>query len=484
MPIFINALLKILILTAWFCCETAPNKVQNEIDVTIQSSITYQKIEGFGASINGWNREMFPIYRDEDYLDFVINELGLSIFRMQIWPKVSMDPIAEVEEIRHEDFVWRGEGRRGRVNMDFAKAILEKNPEIKIIGSIWSPSPWMKDNNSFTGTKSGYLLDPNRTWDDDNRLSDDMYEHHAKWIYEWIEYMHVQGVPLYALGPQNEPMFTQSFGSCMYTGEEYARLVKTIGKRFEKEDTARPLIYGPEDMTLATYNPNGQGETRHTPYVDALLKEDVASYFDIFATHGYTDGVNAGGKLDPEAYWESIKQFNRPYWITEGGTGEHDWPAPITNGIASFIHHALTDGNASAFVAWQISEPEKNIHGLMDMKTPTKKTYAAMHFWRYIRPGFSRIEASGGSKDFNISAYQAPDKQRLVIVLINNSDVPQKVNISLEDSNSFDFTPYTTSAEQNFFQGKNQKTSTGSLQITMEKASIMTLVGSSRKTNQ
>src|SRR5690606_17821878 len=134
-----------------------------EIDeVWIDPTQEYQKIEGFGASIMGWREDMIEMYQDSAYLDYVVNELGLSIFRMQIWPDVSTTPIERIEDIRYEDFVWEGPGRRGRINMEFAKRILKINPEIKIIGSIWSPPAWMKESQKIQGSRAGFLLDPNR----------------------------------------------------------------------------------------------------------------------------------------------------------------------------------------------------------------------------------------------------------------------------------------------------------------------------------
>ena len=447
-----------------------------EIDeVWIDPTQEYQKIEGFGASIMGWREDMIEMYQDSAYLDYVVNELGLSIFRMQIWPDVSTTPIERIEDIRYEDFVWEGPGRRGRINMEFAKRILKINPEIKIIGSIWSPPAWMKESQKIQGSRAGFLLDPNRDYDDDNRLRDDMYGHYAKWIFEWVAYMESEGVPLYALGPQNELMFTEPYESCMFTPAEFARLVRMIGERFEMENFPRPIIYGPEDMTLATYEAENKN-ARHTPYVDALMAEDVAPYFDVFATHGYTDGVEAGGRLDPKKYWESIRQFGRPYWITEGGTGGHEWPTPIENGIASYIHHALVDGNVNAFVCWQISDVVRNTHGVMERRIPTPKTYAAMHCWRSIRPGFHRIAAGTSAKNLLVSAFKNPATEQLVVVVINDGASERPVHFRISPVRSESFTPFTTSHTLEFSQGREIQPDHEGMTLSIPGKSIITLV--------
>lgn len=456
-------------------CPFVNVKGQATVEAAIKFDQELQTFEGFGASIIGWRSDMASLYQDLDFIDFVVHDLGLSIFRMQIWPDVSTRPIDLIEDIRHEDFEWKGRGNRGRINMDFARRILEINPEIKIIGSIWSPPAWMKESGKIDGTRPGFLLDPRRDFDHDNRLRDDRYGHYAKWIYEWVEYMHHEGIPLYALGPQNELMFTEPYESCMYTPEEFARLVRMIGEQFEMEGRQRPIIYGPEDMTLACYDPdNPQG--RHTPYVDALMDEKVAPYFDVFATHGYTDGVREGGSLDPKRYWESIRHFNRPYWITEGGTGGHEWPTPIEQGIGSFIHHALADGQVSAFVCWQITDVEPNTHGVMVKRMPTKKTYAAMHYWRFIRPGFVRVSADTHTPSLRMTAYKDPGTGHLVAVLINDDEETQQVRIRMDHKQSIVCHPFTTSAELDFKKGPTLRSEGGFLAVDIPGKSIMTLV--------
>lgn len=263
----------------------------------------------------------------------------------------------------------------------------------------------------------------------------------------------------------------------MYTGEEFARLVLKIGQRFEQEGTQRPIIYGPEDMTLATYEPQNQS-TRHTPYVDALMQEEVVPYFDVFATHGYTDGVQVGGSLDPKKYWESVMQFGRPFWITEGGTGGHDWPVPIEDGVASYIHHSLVDGHVSAFVCWQISDVERSTHGIMDMKTPTKKTYAAMHYWKFIRPGFVRVQAGTQAEKIRGSAFKDPVTDQLVIVVINNNPEKKVLDIGIDKVHWNHFIPFITSKNENFERGDAIKVDNSEFRVELEGNSIMTLVGS------
>lgn len=426
----------------------------------IDADTTYQTIVGFGAA-GGFNSEAM--------VDFGAYELGVSMYRMGIEPRILPDPVSDPDDIRYENFTVDGSVGGFLGSLDTYRALRSRRPETKMIGSVWTPPAWMKDNNAYTGTGSGSLggRDP------DNRLSNDHYDDFAKFLVEYQKYMTALGMPLYGIGPQNEPYFTQSFDSCLYNGQEFANVVKAIGQAFDASSIDRPIIFGPEDMTLAYY-----GTLRHNAYVDALMANDVEGYFDVFATHGYTDGVQGGGTLDPAVYWNSIKQFGRPYWITEGGTGGHDWPTPITSGIGAYLHYALEAGNASAFVAWQLQglADEHNVIG----PQPTKKTYAAMHFWRYIRPGFVRIGAVLSGTDRNglrISAYRDPAKRRFVVVAINTNDSARTLDLSVAGGLQLGQVDYfRTSASENFAHIGTVDLSDNNGSISLPALSMTTLV--------
>lgn len=453
----------------------APSTHAATVNVAIDE--THQKIEGFGASIIDWSGRMIPLYSEPEFIDFVVDDLGLTIYRMGLVANTITNQPSDWHDITYENFAWN----RANISINFAAAIRRRNPEIKIIASIWSPPAWMKQNNSTTGTQAGFLLDPNRTFDDGNTLRDDRYEHYAKFLVEYQKYLITRGVGLYAFGAQNEPMFTQQFDSCMLSGEQYARLIKTLGQMYESEGMEKPLFYGPEDMTLASYNPEGTSmdDTRHNGYVEALMADDVAPYFDVWATHGYSDGVTAGDKLDAGKYWSRIKQFGRPYWITEGGTGEHAWPTPIMDGVGGQLHYALSEGNVSAFVAWQITDAEANIHGLMDMRTPTKKTYTAMHYWRFVRPGAVRVSAEPSDGDIRITAFRDPRTHQIIVVAINPTESEQPLDLALNGGHPVpSFDAWRTSETLNCEPVGSITVEGGEASDTLPPLSITTYIGS------
>ncbi len=395
--------------------------------ITVQSEMRHQTLQGFGASIVGWRREMEPFFTDPAFANQVANELGMSVFRVQMWDGMLPNELADWRQIDRRMFVWDTPGaRRASINVQWARLMVAANPEVKIIGSVWSAPGWMKVSGKRDGSRAGFLLNRQRDYDHDNRLRADRHEHFAKWIVEFSRYMEEQGTPFYAISLQNEPLFTEPYESTMFEPEEYAQLVRVTGEMFEREGVRRPLFYGPEDMTRATYN----DAERHRPYIDALLQPSTARFFDVAATHGYSDGVSPDDRNDAASYWNAIKGFGRPYWITEGGTGGHSWPEPVTNGIAPRLHTALTRANVSLFTAWQVNgiKGEQSQHHIMSFGAMSPKSYATMHFWRHLRPGAVRVEVVPPvDPELLVSAYVDDRRGRSITILINTGSESRDV---------------------------------------------------------
>lgn len=428
----------------------------------------------------GWIEPMHRYFYDDAYVDYAANTLGQSIFRVQMWDGVSPKEIADWRDISHRDFVWTGDALRGKVNVDFARKLHAANPEVRIIGAVWSPPAWMKENGARPGTRAGYLLNPKRDYDQGNRLREDRYQHFAKWVVEWARAMEAQGTPFYAISLQNEPLFTQWYESALYTPEEYARVVKITGEMFESEGVRKPLFFGPEDMTMATY----EDTVRHRPYVDALMKPEVARYFDVFATHGYSDGVKGDGSQTPVAYARSIAQFGRPYWITEGGTGPHSWPEALTRGVAMGLHVALARADVSLICGWQLSSKpgQPSEHDFMDADRPTPKTYAAMHYWRHIRPGAVRVEApESPAEGVHVSAYVHDVRGEAVTVLLNTGDTAREVRLTGAGAAGAEWRAYQTDGTRQHAPAADFRADAeGRATVTLPAMSLTTVVASVR----
>jgi O-glycosyl hydrolase len=151
------------------------------------------------------------------------------------------------------------------------------------------------------------------------------------------------------------------------------------------------------------------------------------------ASHGYEDGVRADVSKNSSAqFWQIIADHGKPYWVTEGATGHHKWPAPLANaGVAAAIHNALVAGNASAFVPWQFAEGGDSEHAITSTKELDKKGYVTRQFSRFIPAGSVRVDATPAYGDVNASAYVHDAARTLTVVLINPGKREQAVTLTL-----------------------------------------------------
>ncbi|UCD52094.1 MAG: hypothetical protein JSW27_05540 [Phycisphaerales bacterium] len=415
-------------------------------EVTIDGAQRYQTIEGFGTCLIAWVDRFRALYRTEEFQQIYVEGVGCNMLRVNMWGPTFETPTEDWTKIRYQDFDMNANGGRPQIFVDFGQGIRKLNPDVKIIGTVWSPPSWMKVNQSITDARSDAIR-AHSYGKINNRVDPKYYKHFCKWMVEYVKLHEQQEVPFYAVSPGNEVQFTQSFESCVWDGKDFVTIVIMLREMLDAEGYEHVKIFGPETMTSHLYE-GGTGS-----YVRAVLDNPrVLKALDVFATHGYEDGVKAEmSATSSRQFWDLIAQTGKPFWITEGGTGGHDWPTPIQKGIGNALHNALVAGNCSAFVPWQITEGRESTHGIMVMDTYTPKTYTAMHYTKSIRPGAVRIAATPGFDTVQVGAFLHDGTGELTIVALNPTDQPQALNLTFHNLGDFaSLKARRTSASENF----------------------------------
>jgi beta-glucosidase len=394
------------------------------VEVTVDGAQQYQTIEGFGTCLVAWVDRFRKLYRTEDFQRIYVEGVGCNMLRVNMWGPTLENATEDWTQIRFEDFDMEADGGRPQIFVDFGQAIRKIDPAIKIIGTVWSPPAWMKISKSITDKRSGAIR-AGGYGEFTNRVDPKYFKHFCKWMVEYVKLHDKQGVPFYAVSVGNEVQFTQSFESCVWDGKDYVTILLMLRETLNAEGYSHVKIFGPETMTSHLYE-GGTGS-----YVKAIKESPKAlEALDVFATHGYEDGVKAEmSATSSRMFWELIKDTGKPFWITEGGTGDHAWPAPIHKGIGNALHNALVAGNCSAFVPWQITEGRESIHAMMVMDKYTSKTYTLMHYSKFIRPGARRIDAQPGFADVQVGAFLHAKNGELTIVAINPTEQNQPLSL-------------------------------------------------------
>ena len=455
----------------------APSVMGEPVEITVDAEQRFQTIEGWGTCLIAWRPEWRERYRTAEFEKLYVEEMGANILRVNLWGGVHDKAVESPGEIKHADFDFSVDGGRPQVFVDVGKALLARDPEMKLIGTVWSPPAWMKENGSITDDDgSGYLPSDrvdyanNEGRRHDNRVKPEHFEHFVAWLVEMVKYHYAHGAPLYAVSPSNEPQFTQGFESCVWTAKDLATVTKMLREQLDAAGYEGVKIFGPETMT--GFNRPGA----NFEFVEEFGR--VADSFDAWATHGYTNGVDGDVSANSSAeFWKLIEKSGKPYWVTEGGTGGHDWPQPL-GGAAAMMHNALVHGHASAVVPWQICESQPNEHGLMVGLEIGKKADAARHYWRYIRPGAVRIAATPSESDgVAASAFVHEANGTLTLVLLNTAEEEREVSLSMSGLNVASLVPTVTDADRSFAGGEAIGVEHESVTLSLPAESITTLVG-------
>jgi glucuronoarabinoxylan endo-1,4-beta-xylanase len=445
----------------------------SSVTVTVDGAQRYQIIEGFGTCLVAWSEPFRRLYRTEEFQRIYIEGVGCNMLRVNMWGPTFEKPTEDWRQIRYEDFDMGANGGRPQIFVDFGRGILKLNPNVKIIGTVWSPPAWMKMNKSITDKRSGAIR-AGGYGKITNRVDPKYFRHFCKWMAEYVKLHDRLGVPFYAVSPGNEVQFTQSFESCVWDAKDYVTILGMLREMLDAEGYGHMKIFGPETMTSHMYE-GGTGS-----YVEAIKNDPKAlAALDVFATHGYEDGVK--GEMSATSsgrFWNLIKDTGKPFWITEGGTGDHDWPAPIHKGIGNALHNALVAGNCSAFVPWQITERRKSVHALMTMSTFTPKTYTAMHYTKFIRPGARRIDARPGFGEIQVGAFLHEPSGGLTVVAINPRDQGEALHLAFRNLEGLALLKaYRTSVSENLQEVGEVGVSDDKAVFGMTPQSIVTLSG-------
>jgi len=182
-----------------------------DVTVTIDNSTTYQTITGFGgANIAQFKVRQGPFYIDADmtnHYDSLVYDLGLSETRFFIHD--SYTPITADDEPD-----WSAMAQDIRNIRELAARGMTF-----YIPAILSPPAYMKTNNKLN--EGGSLIV-------------EYYDDFARYCIDFIKgFADSTGVMPYAFSLQNELVFPEPYGSCVYTETQYRDLLKVARPLFD-----------------------------------------------------------------------------------------------------------------------------------------------------------------------------------------------------------------------------------------------------------
>lgn len=367
--------------------------------------------------------------------------------------------------------------------------------DFKLIGSIWSPAPWVKVSSGNTigsgswplptegaawpfiwgGNFSGGKLDvsgtPLSVFNDGTQNTSALTQFARSTAAYVLGYQRAAGVSFYAISIQNELNFETFYNSMTYPlSSQYITALKAVRAEFDRYPELKNIkIMGPEDLLGG--DPYGMWEYggpthKNLQYLKNIEADPQASAAVAFYNiHGYAgDGVSSAGATPQLWDWwangwtaspaggipgdvKGFKAYNKKSWMTETSGEEPAWLSPASgfpgNGgwsVALKMHQALTTGEQSAWVYWQTTDGDNGKDDAVaastltdeNLLTNSPKYVAFKHFARYIRPNAQRVKTEvAGSTTLSASAYVHDTNKTVTTVLVNSSATPQTVSVRL-----------------------------------------------------
>ncbi|MGZ3951496.1 MAG: glycoside hydrolase family 30 protein [Flavisolibacter sp.] len=286
------------------------------------------------------------------------------------------------------------------------KAIQAAGGKINLFVSPWSPPAWMKSNNDMLHG---------------GKLKPEYYQSWANYYVKYINALEKDGVPVWGLTVQNEPMATQTWESCIYTGEDEMNFIKKyLGPTLQKNNL------GNKKLIAWDHNRDLLYQRAST----VLNDPEAAKYVWGIGFHWYE--VWNGGYQ-----WDNVKRVSESFptkkvLLTEACNYPFSW-----QGIKQwkwgelYGENMINDFNngAVAWTDWNILLDEKGgpnhvgnycfapVHARNDSLFFVNSYYYIGHFSKFIRPGARRVVSSSNRAQLLTTAFINPDGKLAVVVL-------------------------------------------------------------------
>jgi glucosylceramidase len=382
--------------------------------ITIDTTVTYQKIRGFGAAMTGSSaynlNSKMSVTTKETALKMLFDpETGIGISYIRLTMGASDFSLSDFS---YDDMP---QGQSDEDLSEFSldhdmedvvpvmKDVLAINPDIGIIGSPWSAPAWMKTNNNMKGGK----------------LKTSSYPIYANYFVKYIEAMRAEGIPVSAVTIQNEPLYFTAGYPCMeMQADEQNEFIKNhLGPAFTESNLNTEIV---------VYDHNWD----NTNYAISILNDaETRQYVTGSAFHAYGGNVSAMNTVhsahpDKELYFTEISGGD---WATDFGDNL------LWNMKNIFI--GTTKNWSSVALLWNLvldqnHGPSNNgcsdCRGVITYNNASgqliynEEYYSIGHMSKFVRPGALRVSSRPDQSIMNMDvvAFINTDNSK-VLVLAN-----------------------------------------------------------------
>lgn len=393
----------------------------NSATIQIDSTITFQTMDGFGYSLTGGSAQLMiqkltAADRTKLLRELFLttdNGIGVSYLRISIGSSDLDDHVFSYDDNN-------GVADPGLTNFTLdpdraylipvLKEIISLNPDIKIMGSPWSAPAWMKTNNDIKG----------------GSLNSQYYQAYANYFVKYIQGMATEGITIDAVTVQNEPENPGNTPSMVMTSDQQNDFVKNyLGPAFKTATIKTKII-------IFDHNCD------HPDYPISILNDAVTKDFvDGSAFHLYLGDISAMSNV------HTVHPDKNLYFTEQWTSGRGDFAGDLRWHVKNLVIGAprnwsrnVLEWNLAADENWN---PHTNNGGCTECQgaltinsssgtiTRNVSYYIIAHASKFVRPGSTRILSTIVDNLYNV-AYLTPEGKKVLIV-VNDNNIEKNFSI-------------------------------------------------------
>ena len=407
--------------------EPSKQPLEIEVSVFVEPSKTFQKFLGIGGAITDASAEVFAKLSKDKQKEFINayydkeKGIGYSLLRTTIhssdFASGSYTYIKEGDKdlktfnIDHD--------RQYRIPM-IKEAIKTAGGKIVTYASPWSPPAFMKNTNNML--RGGTLLP-------------EYYQTWANYFTKFIKAYEKEGIPIWGITVQNEPMATQTWESCIFSAEAERDFLKNfLGPTMKKEGFGdKKIVVWDHNRDLMTHRANvifsdpeaskyawGMGFHWYENWSGgAPMFENVRKVHEDHPTKNLLFTEGCVEKFDAKKYqfWANGERYGTSMIndFNNGTVGWTDWNILLDqnggpNHVGNFCFapiHADTDSGELIY---------------------TPSYYYIGHFSKFIRQDAKRVSTSVSRSSLLSTSYLNVDG-KMVTVVMNQSNKSVTYNL-------------------------------------------------------
>lgn len=394
--------------------------VESEISVFVNPAKTYQTFLGIGGAITDASAEVFarlPEAKQQEFLKAYYDRetgIGYSLLRTTIhssdFSSGSYTYVSDEDKgLKTFDI---GHDRQFRIPM-IKKATEAAGGTLLLYASPWSPPAFMKDNKNML--QGGKLLPA-------------YFQSWADYFVRFIKAYEAEGMPIWGVTVQNEPMATQRWESCIYSAEEERDFLKNyLGPTLEKAGLGdKKIVVWDHNRDLINHRANtifsDPEASRYAWGIGFHWYETWAGGQPMFDNVGevyqtypdkpilFTEGCVERFSADRYQYWPNGERYGRSMIndFNNGTVGWTDWNILLDqtggpNHVGNFCFAPIHADTGTGELIY------------------TPSYYYIGHFSKFIRPDAKRVGTTASRSHLLTTSFLNTDG-KMATVVMNQTD--------------------------------------------------------------